>query len=74
MAPVRSMSSDPNKYLYQVFLDNKSTLRKLPRSFPKHYYERREAYLTPCFTPARVCARAADHLPRTEYGVQPPHV
>ena len=58
----------------QDTLDNSPTIRKLPRSPPGAYYERREAYLSPRFTPARVHTRAADHLSRSEYGVQPPNV
>lgn len=62
----------PNTKMSQDILDTKAAIRTLPRLPLGAYYERREAYLSPCFTPARVYARAAHHLPRAEYGVEPP--
>ena len=53
-------------------LDIKTFIRKLPQPSQGHYYERREAYLTPRFTPARVYTRASHHLPGTEHGDEPP--
>src|SRR3989338_11581519 len=53
-------------------LDIKNFIRKLPQPSQGHYYERREAYLTPRFTPARVYTRASHHLPGTEHGDEPP--
>ena len=50
----------------------KTFIRKLPQPSQGHYYERREAYLTPRFTPARVYTRAAHHLPGAEHGVESP--
>lgn len=56
----------------QDTLDNSPFIRTLPQPPPGAYYERREAYLSPRFTPARVYARAAHHLPGAEHGVESP--
>lgn len=62
----------PNTKMSQDILDTKATIRTLPRLLLGAYYERREAYLSPCFTPARAHTRAAHHLSRAEYGAEPP--
>ena len=72
LALERQILRDQSTRMSQGRLDNKRSLRTLPRSPSGAYYERREAYCSPCFTPARVYARAAHHLPRVEHGVEPP--
>lgn len=62
---------DMNTWLSQRSLDNRMTLRTLP-GFPLgNYYEQREAYLSPCFTPPRAHARGAHHLPLRDHGDKP---
>ena len=56
----------------QRYLDNKSSLSTLPRSYGYHYDKTREATSSLCFRPARAHARAAHHLPVPRDGDESP--